>query len=230
MIVDRPKNFPTTATVFPGYTCNLACVICGPQFSSKWRLELNAPVIGKVGVSPNEYDFTGIDTVIIGGGEPLLNKETFELLDILNSDVRVCMHHNGTILPTANFYNQCSKFKKFKILFSIDDTNERFEYIRYPGKWNNVEQNIFKIISDSPDNVAFEFNITVSELNSQSYVNVINWIEQNNINATYSVQDSHGYHPSSFAKDIQSLDVLDQRRGTNWRDTFPEIADKYNCS
>jgi MoaA/NifB/PqqE/SkfB family radical SAM enzyme len=193
-------------------------------------MELNASVIGKVGISPNEYDFTGIDTIIIGGGEPLLNKETFELLDILDPDVRVSMHHNGTILPTASFYNQCSKFKEFKIMFSIDDTSKRFEYIRYPGKWNTVEQNILKIVNDAPKNVSFGFNITVSELNSQSYVNVIKWIEQNNINATYSVQNSHGYRPDSFAKDIKSLDVLDQRRGTNWRTTFPEIADKYNCS
>jgi MoaA/NifB/PqqE/SkfB family radical SAM enzyme len=230
MLVARPKNFPTTATIFPGYVCNLACVMCSPQFSSKWRTELNAPVIGKVGISPDKYDFTGVDTVIIGGGEPLLNKETFELLDILDPSVYVSMHHNGTILPTASFYNQCSKFKEFKIVFSIDDTNERFEYIRYPGKWNTVEQNILKIVNDAPENVSFDFNITVSELNSQSHTSVIEWIAANSISATYSINSSHGFTQTTFAQDIPSLDAMDKRRNTNWRTTFPEIADKYNCS
>ena len=64
------------------------------------------------------------------------------ILKKLKSNTPVLIHLNGTVLPTQDFLNECSRFDDIHLVFSIDDIEEQFEFLRYPANWNKVLKNI----------------------------------------------------------------------------------------
>ena len=66
------------------WACNLACVMCGPTWSSTWAKELSLPAtrlidLGRSHQRSNDWldrmDFSRISRVHFNGGEPLLNHD-----------------------------------------------------------------------------------------------------------------------------------------------------------
>ena len=154
-----------SATFHPGSICNLACVTCGPEASTRWQHELGMPIVPG---NPREIDqeiiikaktMTGI---VIGGGEPMLNHSSESMLEHLNSDQQINIHFNGTILPKQSFLDKSERFTHIRYCFSIDGIGERFEYLRWPAKWNTVVDNILWLVDTAPPNVDFSVNITAS--------------------------------------------------------------------
>jgi MoaA/NifB/PqqE/SkfB family radical SAM enzyme len=90
-----------------------------------------------------------LETLYLSGGEPLLLKHHWKFLDkcfeMQRSDqIEIRYITNGTIDITDAQLEIWSKFKKIRLLVSIDDIEERFEYQRYPAKWNTVKENLLK--------------------------------------------------------------------------------------
>ena len=52
-----------------------------------------------------------------------------------------------------DFYNLVAQFKKVRLMMSIDGIGDTFDYIRYPGKWKQIDKNIHKLI-DFVNNLA----------------------------------------------------------------------------
>jgi organic radical activating enzyme len=235
-------NQPTKVAVFTGITCNLACALCGPGASSLWRSELG---LGKYNdneytLEPDEiitevsdYDFSKIDHVTFGGGEPLLNKSSMEIFQALNDNTEILFHSNGTLIPSPEYLDQFARFEDFVMVFSIDDIEEQFEFLRYPAKWDEVSKNMITIRDLCPPNVRFAVNTVVSLLNETTHTRVQQWVEQNiptNKNGAETVwfaNESNGLLNRLSKLDMQDpvqyLDAMDQRRDTNWRKTFPVI-------
>ena len=161
--------------VFTGIVCNLACVVCGPGASSKWRSELGmgrynedeyTPMPGEITVEVEDYDWLSLEHVTFSGGEPMLNQSTLLILKNLNENCNVHFHSNGTQQPSDEFLEAFARFKSFDITFSIDDIEEQFEYLRWPAKWSEVTENILWCRENCPPNIRFEFNSVVSKLNA----------------------------------------------------------------
>lgn len=238
---------PTKVAIFTGITCNLACTLCGPGASSLWRSELN---IGKFShneyiLEQNEivtevadYDFSKLDHVTFGGGEPLLNKSSLEIFQALDNKVEILFHSNGTTLPSQEYLDQFARFDDFLLVFSIDDIEEQFELLRWPAKWNQVADNILWYKQYCPTNVRFAFNTVVSQLNEQTHTRVQDWIEQNiptnraGVATVWFTNETNGLLNRQLQTDsrnpVEFLDELDTRRGTNWRRTFPIYAQLYS--
>jgi len=127
--------------------CNLSCVYCGPEFSSKWANELNIKIetpFEKQVADFKEYIFkhaSQLKHVYLAGGEPLLMKENLELLDKLNPDVNLRINTNLTKVDTGVFDAVC-RFKNVHWTVSIETTKQEFEYIRYGSKWNDFLENL----------------------------------------------------------------------------------------
>ena len=84
------------------------------------------------------------------GGEPFLNKKHFEILKRsvqIGSAKNQSLHYNtnGTVFPKEAIESIFPHFKEVKIMFSIDGTGDRFEYQRYPAKFESVLENFLKI-------------------------------------------------------------------------------------
>lgn len=222
-----------------GDLCNLACVICGPYNSSRWKQELNLPrkeLKSNVNKFWQQLPLDNLKFVHFNGGEPLLSKEHESFLrDIPNKqDVYVNYNTNATIIPSDSLLELWSQFKLIQLDFSIDDIKERFEYQRWPAKWAEVTENLQWFLNNAPHNCMFAVNTTVSILN-QSYLDELeHWLADNFYQTRFTDPIEHRKQwafglfncenaHKSLDEIVDFLNKCDLRRGTDWKNTFPNL-------
>ena len=174
--------------------CNLKCIICGPQYSSLWRADYDklgykyiTPLANKKQTKHNNLvmslDFTHLNKIHFQGGEPFLSKDHKEVLAKAQEagslqNIIVSYNTNGTILPDAETIELWKQAKLVKIFFSIDAIGESFNYVRYPGNWNQVHDNIvngfFKI---ADPNIVFGIGPTVNITNAFYLADIFDWVD-----------------------------------------------------
>lgn len=128
--------------------CNLGCRMCSEDFSS---------VIAEEKGIKKTYDWsehalkqikkiTTLKKIYITGGEPLLVKENYKLLEYLIEKnlargISLTLNTNCTVLPNK-FVDLCLQFQEVWVNLSIDGIGKVQEYIRWPSKWETIE-NVF---------------------------------------------------------------------------------------
>jgi len=224
-----------------GDTCNLQCVICGPPNSSAWKQELDWPKeIKKTVVNQfwNQLNLEQLEFIHFNGGEPLLSKEHVTFLQAIPNKSRVHINYNtnATIRPDSALLDLWAQFQLVQLDFSIDDTEHRFEYQRYPAKWNRVTENLQWFIDNSPGNCMFATNTSVGVLNHDNLEQLDSWLKTNFYVTKYSDPIEHRQQPvqglfsltdakKRREKILDFLTKCDQRRGTDWKTTFPNLLD-----
>jgi hypothetical protein len=216
------------------WACNLACVMCGPVNSSTWATELeldrnNLISLGRRFQKKNNFfdnlNLSNIKKIHFNGGEPMLNSSQVKLLNQIDlANVTLSYNTNGTIYPDQQIIDLWKQAKLVKLLFSIDATEQAFEYVRYPGKWQQVANNMILMKKNLPSNVMFGFNITVASYNVFELPAVYNWFADNiSVNREQDPSDfcwqlAYNYdvtqlptHLKQFA--IDQLLPVDQYRG-----------------
>lgn len=117
----------------------------------------------------NHYDdvvdnIKDIKFITISGGEPFLLEKTFDLLEIIskeNPSIQLMINTNGSIV-NDRIINPLKNIKDTSVCVSVDGYGSIQEYIRYPLKWNKIEDNINKLHSAG---LKINFNITVQAFN-----------------------------------------------------------------
>lgn len=174
------------------WACNMACVMCGPRNSSLWATELNydssqLTTIGRKFLNDNyvlnDIDVTYVKKIHFNGGEPMLNNHQLKLLDLLEKkdtlkNAFISYNTNGSIWPNHTILDYWRRTRLVKLFFSIDATGDAFEYIRWPGKWHQVANNIQRMRDQLPSNVMFGFNVTVGTYNILEILDVWHWFQQ----------------------------------------------------
>jgi len=84
----------------------------------------------------------------IYGGEPLLDPQTFNLLQKLADtgradQIQINLSTNITHKISQENINILKKFNHVNINLSIDGWGKRFEYLRHPGNWQEVYTNLY---------------------------------------------------------------------------------------
>lgn len=168
-----------------GNTCNLACVICNSYASSRWHADAIAmgDNTSMFTVTHTEYWKTLPDTVIdihFTGGEPLLSKDHNDFLESVKNknQVELVYNTNGTIKPSTRLLDLWKQFKKIKLVISLDDIGDRFEYQRYPLNWEKFVDN-FNFLKSLENNIILNTFSTISILNVFSYPLTYKWIMEN---------------------------------------------------
>ena len=174
---------PTYLEVNFNHACNLACSYCSPHLSSKWAEEItaNGPYPTSVPHNSIEY-FKSIGHYPIPnreenpyveafwkwwpdlypklkhfrmtGGEPLMDKNTFRVLDYVldhpRKDLNISITTNASVphknwnrfVDTVSFIDEYKKLESFRLYVSVDGWGEQAEYMRDPLDfdllWNNV--------------------------------------------------------------------------------------------
>jgi organic radical activating enzyme len=184
---------PSSMEVNFGSTCNFKCSYCNPEISSKWMEEVNQyggyqlatgeyngiqwlkdsdriPIPHR---EQNPYvdafwqwwpDLVKELTVFrITGGEPLLNKNTFQVLDYLienpqpqlslsiNSNLHVPKQLIKQFIEKMTIIQEKKAVKDFKMYTSCEAQGARAEYIRFGLDYNKWLENCEAIIRDIPD-------------------------------------------------------------------------------
>lgn len=173
------------------WACNMACIMCGPNFSSLWASELDLKSADLFNIGRkfqldndilNKLDVSNIKKIHYNGGEPFLNNHQLELLKILEEqqvlkDVFISYNTNGSVFPNKKVIDYWERSRLVKLFFSIDATGSAFEYIRWPGKWNQITENIQRMRNELPGNVMFGINLTVGNYNVLELKDLWNWFK-----------------------------------------------------
>lgn len=162
----QPTETPITLDLKLGNICNSKCRICTSFASSQWGKEeiaidsnnktrvLNFNHLGSW-PKRNEDFWKEIDhwaphikKLEFFGGEPLLIDRHYEILERcvelgVAKDISISYNTNGSIFPEDKV-DLWKQFKSVLIFFSIDDIDNRFNYIRHPGKFDEVINNMNK--------------------------------------------------------------------------------------
>jgi len=223
-----------------GDTCNLRCAICGPEFSSAWKEELKIPLKErKIAINDQwqNIDLSKIKVIHFNGGEPLLSKEHVKFLESISNPNQIIINYNtnGTIRPTDYLIELWKQFQLVQLDFSIDDINERFDYQRYPAKWEQVSDNLIWFLNTMSINVTFGINTAVGILNHTNLTKLNDWLDKNfsvdkrNMNISRKQQPTGGLlslSNTNYNEVVNYLNSLDKRRNTDWKTIFPELLIK----
>ena len=163
--------------------CNLKCRSCGPQFSSSWFEDHKAthgdpghPKILQVRedmisfLDELEPLLGSVERVYWAGGEPLITKEHYDILDKWISmgkrDVKMDYTTNFTQMyyKRKTAFEYWNAFDNVRVAASLDANHARGEYLRKNMDWAQVVQNRRDMIEQCP-HVYFEITPTVSVYN-----------------------------------------------------------------
>lgn len=216
---------PKTAVFKTSNVCNLACRSCAGWDSNSYTKEglyyadqynTLATVDGQVKkhnrfiplLPPKHMDFMqykeiahNLEKIDFFGGEPLLNTSQLDLLEYLteqglSKNITLFYSTNCTNKPTERIKRAWSKFKRLELSLSIDGIGDKFEYLRYPGKWDEAES-IVNGILDLKNTLNCEVytmgSLTISAMNCQDADNIYNWHKQVIGNVYVNMVNSPGY-------------------------------------
>lgn len=171
--------------------CNFKCSYCSPEISSKWMEEVkqfggypthkvyNNPewleAEGRMPIPHNQENpyvnafwdwwpdlYPELKVFRITGGEPLLSKDTFKVLDYIieNPNPNLELNINSNLnIPDGLFNKFIEKMKRiqgeglvkeFKIYTSCEAKGEKTEYIRFGMDYNKWKDNLCRVLSEIP--------------------------------------------------------------------------------
>lgn len=124
------------------------------------------------------FEFSGnLRRLELYGGEPLLDKQTPKLLKMLADSGRsqhivLNVSTNGTIRPNDEWIDTVSKFSHFNLNLSIDGIGDHFTYLRHPGNWGDVKENIDFFHNEFRDKLKNNTSYTLLPVVTLSILNV----------------------------------------------------------
>lgn len=196
---------PTYLEISFSHVCNLKCAYCSPDVSSKWLEEIEQfgpyPTSGRTGdldwlksagrfpIPNKEYNpyvdafwkwwpelSKNLETLRLTGGEPLLSKDVWRLLDSI--DAEDTAYPNLTIAINTNLdvpdqlidkmiasVNRIApKVKQIKIFTSNEAKGKQSEYIRFGIDYDRWHANLDKVIHGLPENASATIMTTINIL------------------------------------------------------------------
>lgn len=209
-------------------TCNLYCIMCNPDFSSKWaskqkNINLSLPDFSNLKKSTNpehilsvveNSNLSQLTVLKILGGEPFYSKHTKKILETIDrktdlSKIELHVYTNCTVYP--EYINILKKFKRCRIYLSIDAVGKVSEYAR-PGVSWKIIYNTFKQWIKTDFDIVIKPTITLSTL--EHIPTLINFITANKVwSSAFDV--AYNSHVS-----ILNLDVDTRKEIINNSDHF----------
>tara|TARA_B110000503_G_scaffold5314_1_gene7119 strand:+ start:7 stop:912 length:906 start_codon:yes stop_codon:yes gene_type:complete len=116
--------------------------------------------------------------VYFAGGEPLMIKEHKMFIEEIvrqGFQDKVLLRYNSNGLLVDNTLIELwSKFRKVKFAVSVDASFERDDYIRFPGKFTEVERTLH-MLDNTPDNIHVSMATAVQIFNIKHIPDFLKW-------------------------------------------------------
>lgn len=197
--------------------CNAACLSCGSYISDTWKKYEYKHGIRDIGPIINHADSLAdqliaavaldkLDEITIMGGEPFYSGSGNKILRHLRnthpdiSKVRLRYQTNGSIIPDSETRALWEGFGSLAINFSLDGVGEKFDYLRWPLKWDKVEQVVANILETT--NAIININCTNSPLNVLYFQEIVDW-------ATAIIPVDRRRWPNQPVRPNRALGILD---------------------
>lgn len=203
-----------------GNICNFKCRMCGPWASTSWLQELKNKNIDAFSPPdkwtnsnvlwddlPNIIPF--VEEIYFAGGEPMLQKGHFKLLDWLiehdytNIDLSYNTNLSGQIYKNLDIDKYWSHFKGINLWPSCEGTKDVGSYIRTGFDWDIFTENILKYKRHvkTINTVACIYNIYNIPL-------FINWCESNGFTLSFNTLTNPTYLSIQVFDKEEKLKVL----------------------
>lgn len=233
--------FPRYVEVSFSNVCNFKCAYCGPNFSSQWVEEINkhgaykldnmlfnggSDVVTQIkNNEDNQYTEAfwkwfpkaqeHMHTFRITGGEPLLSKHTFGVIDHLlenpNPDLEFAINSNANVpdkiwkkfVTKVKQLEQNNCVKKFTLYTSAEATGKQTEYIRDGMNWNQFTNNIQYFLNNTKD-TRVTFMSAFNLLSAPTFKNLLEYVlqlkkEYNSCDIQYWIKDDTVVDLSKFS-------------------------------
>lgn len=224
--------------------CNLKCIMCSSYYSSSWIDDERA-----LGLKPKikikhtkhnnliqDLDVSEVRRIYFNGGEPLMTRDHLNVLQYIVDngsarDTQILYSTNGTFPLTDEILEMWTKFSGLDLSCSIDGIGDVFEYVRYPGKWAEVESNLigFKQLRKFMEGkkLFLNFGSTVGIHNVLYVDQIYAWTQEHGF--TMQVQDTNGRNQLSlenFPKRFQPqlLESIDKLPQSHIKDALLKTA------
>jgi MoaA/NifB/PqqE/SkfB family radical SAM enzyme len=213
------ENFtPSYVEVSFSHACNFKCMYCSPSISTKWMEEIKQhgaypttdaynnidwiEQTGKMPIPTREYNpyveafwkwwpelYKGLHTFRVTGGEPLMSKDTFRMMDWIletdepNTDLLLGINSNFCVedklfdrfIEKAQALLDSGRIRKLEIYTSAEAFGKKAEYIRdgldYEKFMSNVER-VCKLFGHRED-FTLTFMCTYNALSLSSFTNFV---------------------------------------------------------
>ena len=218
---------PTYLEISFSNVCNFKCAYCSPDLSSKWYEEIqqhggyptsnnfnNFEYLKQIGKMPYKHSehnpyveafwkwwpeiYPTLHTLRLTGGEPLLSKDVWKVLDYVennpNPSMTFCINTNlcsqdSFIDQLIEKINKISKnVKEIQIFTSGEAVGKDLEYIRYGMDYDKWKQNLEKVLDNTDCIVAVM--TTVNLTNIPTYAEFLRYLldlrEKYNTKATFN--------------------------------------------
>lgn len=211
--------------------CNFKCTYCGPAYSSKWVEEIEKyggyPTLdnfnqtewmvkeNKMPIKHSEYNpyveafwkwwpelYRDLHTFRITGGEPLMSKDTWDVLDYIiehpnpNRELKLAINSNlgvpdklvDKLIEKIKRLEDENRVKELVIFTSVDTWGEQAEYIRTGLQFNKFWDNVNRILEECP-RVILTFMVTYNALSIFNYNKLITEVYK--LKQTYGTNDRY---------------------------------------
>jgi len=210
---------PTYVEVSFSNVCNFKCMYCAPHISSKWMEEIkqHGPYptsnkynnlewlehAGQMPIPNNQYNpyqeafwkwwprlYKSLHTFRITGGEPLMSKDTFKVLDYIqqteepNTNLLIGINANFGVpdklfdkfLKQSREILDSKRLRKLEIYTSAEAWDDKNDYIRYGMDYNQFIKRVAQCIETLPE-VPITFMCAYNALSISSFTKFLKDIE-----------------------------------------------------
>ena len=151
-------------------TCNLGCMYCTPKFSSVWQDRLTikrSPVVKDYQDDLLQWILDRshqTQEITLVGGEPLLMKQNYELINQLSDQCKISIITNLNYdLPRLPCITKMLSRPKENTIWnvSLDNIGAQFEYVRHGASWQQVKDNLIYLNQHWDELVSVNFVVSM---------------------------------------------------------------------
>lgn len=163
--------------------CNMECVFCGPEYSSKWVERLGHD--NRFVETNFNVDLSNLDRIYFAGGEPLLNKKHWEILQQVNNPEKVSLLYSTNLSYLGDVETHWKRFRDVQLNISLDGVGLFGEQIRPGLKWERLQANLHAVKQMTSVEIDVAVACTVSMLNIWHLAELEDWCRENQIRWFY---------------------------------------------
>jgi len=189
-------------------TCNLACSYCSPQFSTSWTNDIRVNGVYKGIITDDRRHYqkdinelnemidppdmtlfwewfesvaTGLESIRVSGGEPLMHEEVFrvfEMMTEINPNIECVIHSNLCQKPAImdRFFDKISGLTNLRMNISNESAGETAEFVREGMIYTEWLENIERLANSTVKEFSVSTTVSAIALQSldQMYLDIIN--------------------------------------------------------
>jgi len=191
------NNRPSFIHVSFSNLCNLSCRMCYPAYSTNlYSTFKKAKIVTdesplKDWTDDQDLWDSFVDLVLdndqlvclhIMGGEPLLQKKFYELIDLCiqhsKTDFHLTFVTNGTHLSTE-IIDKLKKFKSVQLEISVENFHQTNDYIRLGSDFEKVKKNIKNLLLHSDNKFQIVLRTVFQALSAENYITILDFALEN---------------------------------------------------